>query len=522
MTVPASADEADRHGGPAVSLRGITKRFGSTTVLHGVDFDLRRGEVHALCGANGSGKSTLMKIIYGVHRPTAGTVAVAGQQVDLRSPAEALQRGIAAVPQELPLVPTLSVAENIFFGCLPRRSGVVRWRQLRAQAGRALAEIDMDKHIDLNQMVGSLPLADRQLVSIARALAQGAEVVIFDEPTSSLESSSARQLFDVIHRLRDEGRAIAFISQRLDDIMAVANRVSVLRDGVMVGLLPVAKASTDTIAELMAGRAAVPISPGPIRADRTPVLNVTELGGSGRLSRLSVTVGSGEIVGIAGLPGSGAEEVLPMLFGRRPVARGRVELHGRPVTGLAPHRLVVAGMAYVSGDRASEGLVLGQTVELNLTMAVNGRARPVPLHQFRQRREAVDVIERLRITPPNPQAIVGTLSGGNQQKVVVGRWLLAGARLWLLDDPTRGVDVHARADIHSLIRQQVAKGGGAIMTSSDMAELLQVCDRVLVIARGTVIAELDPAQTSEHEVLALAGGARPTDPSNGIHHHGAA
>lgn len=488
-------------------LSGVVKRFGGNPVLRGVDFSLHRGEVHALAGANGSGKSTLMKIVYGAHRPTAGTMTVAGQPVRLRSPAEALRMGIAAVPQELPLVPSLSVAENVLFGDLPRRHGVVRWSQLHERAAAALAEVGAAGRIDPRQPVGRLELAAQQLVSIARALAQGAGIVVFDEPTSSLDAAATHTLFEVICRLRDEGRAIAFISQRLDDIAAVATRVSVLRDGILVGELSAQATSPAAVAELMAGHSSVAtVKRRAPRASRS-VLDIRDLAAGGRLHHLSLSVAVGEVVGVAGLPGSGAEDLLPALFGRRRVRAGEVAVDGTVLTGAPTSVLVRNSIAYVSGDRKSEGLVAAQTVAFNLTLALNSRARLMPLPRARQRRLVRQVIEALRIQPPDPGAHVGTLSGGNQQKVIVGRWLLTGARLWLLNDPTRGVDVHARADIHRLVRQQVAQGGGAIMTSSDIDELLQTCDRLLVVCRGSVVAELDPACTSEHQVLALSGGS---------------
>lgn len=496
-------------GPVVVELAGVTKEFRGNAVLHRVDFDLRAGEVHALVGANGSGKSTLMKIVYGVHRPSDGTMAVRGAAVRLRNPGHALRLGIAAVPQELPLVGAISVAENVFFGNLPRRRGVVNWRELRRRAAQVLVQVDTAQRIDPAQPVQTLDLAAQQLVSIARALGQGANILVFDEPTSSLDADAARHLFEVIHRLRTEGRAIAFISQRLDDIFAVAGRVSVLRDGAIVAELPIAEATTDGIAELMVGHApvAVPRRPNGSSSGAGCVLEVDRVAVGRRVRSLSLSVSSGEVLGLAGLPGSGPDELLPALFGRNKLASGSVKILGTDMTKWPPRRRVSSGVAYVSGDRRGEGLVRSQTVAFNLTLVLNHRARLSWLSHRRQRRRIDEVTTELRITPPSPDAVVATLSGGNQQKVVVGRWLLAGARFWILNDPTRGVDIHARSDIHRLIRQQVAAGGGALMTSSDIRELLEVCDRVVVMSRGAVVAELDPAHATEHQVLALAGGA---------------
>lgn len=519
---------------PAVSLVGVTKAFRANRVLDGVDFAVEPGEVHALAGANGSGKSTLMKIVYGAHRPTAGSVHVRGESVRLKSPRHALRLGIAAVPQELPLVGALSVAENVSFGDLPRRHGVVQWSAVRRRAVQALAQVDPEGRIDPDRPVGTLDLAAKQLVSIARALAQGAEILIFDEPTSSLDAGSAERLFAVIAALRTEGRAVAFISQRLDDIFAVADRVSVLRDGVMVAEIDVAEATPDGIAELMAGnalassaRSAGPSgTPGSDARDgsrsvpagkpdagaecsapvASSVLSCERLE-AGRVHDLTLTVSPGEVVGLAGLPGSGPDALLAALTGRIRIDGGRISLFGADATRWSLRRRVRAGLAYVTGDRRAQGLVLTQTVGFNLAMAANGGRGLVVVSHRRQRRAAAGIVARLGIRPGSLDAPVSTLSGGNQQKVVLGRWLLVESRLWVLDDPTRGVDVHARADIHRIVREQVAAGGGAVVASSDLRELLEVCDRLLVFWRGSVVAELDTATATEHEVLALAGGA---------------
>lgn len=496
-------------GPPAVALTGITKEFRGQEVLHGVDFELRPGEVHALAGSNGSGKSTLMKVIYGAHRPTSGAVAVRGRAVHFRNPSHALKMGIAAVPQELPMVAGLTVAENIYFGDLPRRFGVVRWRKLRERAAQVLAQVDPEGRIDPEDRVYRLDLGQQQLVSIARALAHGAGIVIFDEPTSSLDMASAERLFAVIRGLRDQGAAVGFISQRLDDILAVATRISVLRDGRMVGTMAREQATADTVAGLMVGDAGMAtVVQRQARREATPLLQVKDLATGPRVRGLSFNVAAGEVVGLAGLQGSGAEDVLPALLGRRAISAGTVDLGGANLAHSRLGRRIRSGFAYVSGDRRGEGLVRTQTVSFNLTLVLNGGFRLFPISHSRQARLVEQVIASMQIHPPDPAAPVANLSGGNQQKVLIGRWLLVDPRLWLLNDPTRGVDVHARAEIHGQLRQQLATtGGGALMTSSDTRELLEVCDRLLVMARGQIVAELDPSQATEHQVLALAGSA---------------
>jgi len=495
---------------PVLEARGILRRFGRVMVLRGVDFAVRSGEVHALAGANGSGKSTLVRILSGALRPSGGMVLVEGSPVRLRSPVDGLRLGIATVPQELPLVPSLSVAENLFLGALPRRHGLVTWGGLRRQAAEALVPVDPEGQITPDRPVGELDLANRQLVVIARALAQGARVLLFDEPTSALPGQAADRLFGLIRRLRAEGRAVVLVSQRLDDITAVADRVSVLRDGSVVAELPGSEVHAAALAELMAGH---PVQPQK-KATRTrgagELVEVRELRTYGRLAPLSLSVRPGEVLGVAGLPGSGVEELLPALAGRHKVAGGQVWAWGREIGSLGVEARARLGIAYISGDRGSEGIVPGASVADNLTLAVTNRASLRPLRRAALGERVRQVLHGLDVQPNDPDALAGNLSGGNQQKLVVGRWLLAGARLWLLADPTRGVDVHARADIHRLIRAQVAADGAAIMTSSELAELLEVCDRILAIHRGLVIAEVDPATTSEHNLLALVGGAQPT------------
>lgn len=493
-----------------LEARGLLRRFGRVTVLRGVDFAVRAGEVHALAGANGSGKSTLLRILSGALRPSAGTVLVEGSPVRLRSPVDGLRLGIATVPQELPLVPSLSVAENLFLGALPRRHGLVTWGALRQRAARALAPVDPEGRISPDRPVGELDLADRQLVAIARALAQGARVLLFDEPTSALPGPAAEQLLGLIGRLRAEGRAVVLVSQRLDDITAVADRVSVLRDGSVVAELPGSNVPATTLAELMAGHPVQPQRAAPRSRGAGELLEVQELRTGGRLAPISLSVRPGELLGVAGLPGSGVEELLPALAGRRKIAGGHVRAWGRQLGPLGVEARARLGIAYVSGDRRREGIVPGATVADNLTLAVTSRASLRPLRRAQLGERVRRVLQELDVRPNDPDALAGTLSGGNQQKLVVGRWLLAGARLWLLADPTRGVDVHARADIHRLLRAQLTAGAAAIMTSSELAELLEVCDRILVIHRGRVIAEVDPATTSEHDLLALVGGAAPT------------
>ncbi|MGH9075474.1 MAG: sugar ABC transporter ATP-binding protein, partial [Acidimicrobiales bacterium] len=407
----------------AVELQGIVKHFGRTQALKGVDFCLREGEVHALVGANGSGKSTLMKVIYGAHRPTGGTMRLYGTPVHLRSPGQALRVGIAAVPQELPLVPSLSVAENIFFGSIPRRLGVVRWRAMRRGAAEVLAR--MDEAIDPLAPIGSLDLARQQLVSVARALARGASTLVFDEPTSSLGPDSTARLLGVIANLRSQGRAVAFISQRLDDIFAIADRVTVIRDGSVVHSGTREEMTADLVTRLMVGDDGAGEARRRDPGAGPAALRVEDLGAGGHYRGVSFSLHDGEVLGLVGLAGSGAEELVRSLYGLTGTSSGRVWLGERDVTSWPSRRRARAGMAYISGDRQHEGLVRGQTVAFNLTLALNRRASLALVPDRRQADMVQDVIRRLGLRPPDPGALVDSLSGGNQQRVLIGRWLLA-------------------------------------------------------------------------------------------------
>jgi ribose transport system ATP-binding protein len=492
-----------------VSLRGIDKDFGTHRVLQAVDFDLRGGEVHALAGSNGSGKSTLMKVIYGAHRPTRGSLHIRGRPTQFPSPAYALRAGIAAVPQELPLVPHLSVAENIFFGALPSHRGLVSWKALQRRAADVLGRVDPHGRISPSIEVACLDLASQQLVSIARALAHDADVIVFDEPTSALDTRDAARLFEVIEYLRTHGRAIAFISQRLDDITEIADRVSVMRDGKIVAELPAKSTTPRQLATLIVGHDLAVTHTRPHAGEGPTVLELAGLT-TPRIRSLDLQVRAGEIAGVFGLPGSGAEDILPAVLGRVPKVAGSIRVHAHDVTGHSLRRRIRRGIAYVSGDRTKDGLVRSQSVEFNLSMCNNGSIALTPLRQRRTQRRVEAVIDDLQIHPADPKALVATLSGGNQQKVVVGRWLLVEPTVWLLSDPTRGVDVHSRAEIHGLIRHQVISNGScAVMTSSDVRELLDACDRVLVISRGVAIANVDAASANEKELVALASGASP-------------
>jgi len=464
-----------------------------------------RGEVHALLGENGSGKSTLMKIAYGELQPSSGRVLVDGAPQLFTSPHDALRAGIAAVPQEVPVVPSLSVVENILLGHLPLKRGRIDWRGARRRAIRTLellgSEIEPDASVD------RLRPSERQVVAIARALAVDAQTLIFDEPTSSLSAEQDANLFRIIRELRRRGAAIVFISQRLQDVSEVADRVTVLRDGLVAGTLDAAEADHDRITELMIGRSLTDYFHKSERRPGGPVLEVEHLTRPGAFEDISFRVSAGEVVGLAGLVGCGRVELLRSIYGADPRPEGRILIGGREHRPHSPASSVRIGLGMVTGDRKNDGLVLSRSVHENLSLVHNRRLSLTPLRHRAQRRMTRRLIDALRIQTPHMDTVVERLSGGNQQKVVLARWLDAKMKVLLLDDPTRGVDVGAKAEIYRIIGELAEQGVGIVVSSSENPELLGICDRILVMLRGKLVAELDSRRTTEKEVVAYATGA---------------
>jgi ABC-type sugar transport system ATPase subunit len=491
---------------PLLELRNIHKRFGNTHALRGVSFDVRPGEAHALLGENGSGKSTLMKVAYGELEPSEGEVHLNGERVKFANPLHAARAGVTMVAQEVPVVGTITVGENIALGRLPWRRGAIDWRRVHRHAAEVLDELESP--IDPRRLVGSLSPDDRQIVAIARALAVDARVVIFDEPTSSLTSERVDSLFRIIDRMKARGIAIAFISQRLQDIEPVADRVTVIRDGQAVDTVPIEQADETTITRMMVGRSLtdyfhreVLTVSGPTPGVQ-PALRVTDLEVPNVVHGVNLDVQPGEIVGLAGLVGSGRVELIRAIFGAQ-ASSGVVEIDGRPFRKRNPRSAIGVGLAMLTSDRKTEGLVLSRSILDNLTMVANNRLSAKPVRAKAQRALAERVIREVQIRPPNPNVLVSTLSGGNQQKVALGRWLARPPKVFLLDEPTRGVDVGAKSEIYRVIRQLAANGTAVVVSSSENVELLGICDRILMMFRGRVVAaelctELDEWKVAEH------------------------
>jgi ribose transport system ATP-binding protein len=476
-----------------LSMHGVTKRFGAVTALQGVDFTLEAGEVHALVGENGAGKSTLMKILAGVQPPDDGHMRLAGDDVRFSSVQEAQARGVVMVYQELALVPTLSVAENLFLGRLPR---FVDYGALRARARTLLAQVDLQLDPDIE--VARLSIGERQLVEIARALAREGRVLILDEPTAALASTETDRLFEIITRVKAAGVSVVYISHRLEEVFRIADRVTVLRDGALVGTRAVAETTAEQVIEMMVGSAVHRYErPARVRERVVGTFEVTDRD----LRPVRITLHAGEIVGLAGVIGSGRERVLPSAFGLRGSARWN------DAAIRSPRDAIKAGIVLVPSDRKAQGLVVGLSVEANLSLATLGRLQRLGfMRAGAVRAQSRHWIERLSLRPPDPDKVVWELSGGNQQKVVIAKALATEPEVLLLDEPTRGVDVGARAELYDVIDDLSSRGLALLLSSSDTEELLGLSDRILVFREGRVTAELQPPYTYE-EVVAHVTGA---------------
>ncbi|WP_067825723.1 sugar ABC transporter ATP-binding protein [Actinomadura kijaniata] len=483
-------------------VRGLRKAFPGVVALDGVDFDLRPGEVHVLLGENGAGKSTLIKTLSGAHRPDAGTIEVDGEVTEIRSAQDAARLGIATIYQEFNLVPELTVAENLFLGRPPRRFGLVDRGAMREAARGLLERVGVD--VDPGARMGDLGIARAQMVEIAKALGLDARVLIMDEPTAVLTTGEVDRLFEIVTALRDQGVAVVFITHHLEEIPRVGDRVTVLRDGRSVGRVP-ADTPEPELVRLMVGRSIEQQYPRERPGAGEPLLRVRGLRRAGVFEDVSFEVRAGEVVGLAGLVGAGRTEVARAVFGADPYDGGEVEVDGAPLRGGDVHAAMEAGLGLVPEDRKGQGLVLDADVAENLGLVTLNRAvRGGFVDRAGQRRRAAAMAGDLKVRMSGLHQPVRTLSGGNQQKVVIGKWLMADARVLILDEPTRGVDVGAKVEIYRLINSLTAAGHAVLMISSDLPEVLGMSDRVLVMARGRLAGELPAGEATQDAVMALA------------------
>jgi ribose transport system ATP-binding protein len=498
-------------------MRGMMRRFGSTQALAGVDLEVRAGEVHALLGENGAGKSTLMKVLSGAERADAGTMLLDGQTYLPASPADARRKGVAMIYQELTLAPDLSVEANVLLGLEPSRWGFLQRREGRRRVAQALAALGHPE-IDPAGPVAGLSPAGQQVVEIARALLLDVRVLVLDEPTSSLTQEDARRLFALVAGLRDRGVSVIYISHFLEEVQAVADRFTVLRDGQSVGGGSATDFSLGKVIEMMVGRRLDQQLPRISHTIGEPVLRVAGLAGETLPAHASLTLHRGEILGIAGLVGAGRTELLRAVFGLAPVRRGEVTvLTNRPVVAQSatPHARIAQGLGMLSEDRKAEGLALIQSIADNVTWSqLRPYSRAGWLNLKARHRAVLDWLRRLRVRCSGPDQTVGELSGGNQQKVALGRLLHQQADILLLDEPTRGVDVGSKAEIYRLIGEQAAAGKAVLFVSSYLPELLGVCDRLAVMSRGRLGPARPVEEWTEDAVLAAAlGGSGEGNPS---------
>jgi len=489
-------------------MRGIAKSFGPAEVLSGVDFDLRAGEVHVLAGENGAGKSTLMKILAGVHTDYRGEITLRGERVRFSSPHEARERGIAVIYQELSLVGPLNVAENIFLG---RERGPLVRRTGEALAAKRLLR-EMDIPVPPSAIVEELSLPIRQLIEITRALAQDAGILVMDEPTSSLTETEVETLFRAVKAATARGCGVIYISHKLEEIYRIADRITVLRDGSRVCTAPAAELPREELIRRMVGREIGAQLPWRAAAPGRELLTVKNLsrpargtGNSSPLREISFTLHEGEVVGLAGLQGCGNSEVLQAVFGALEGVSGEILVQGTPAGPLSPARAIDRRVALQTNDRKATGLVMEMSVSANTTLAALRRFSPGGwLMHAREREAARDQGRALRLKAASPDQEVGSLSGGNQQKVVFAKWLLTDPRVLLLDDPTRGIDIGSKFEVYELIAALKERGCGIVMVSSELPELLGLSDRILVLREGAVVRELARQEFSQEEILRAA------------------
>ncbi len=498
-------------GVPILEVRSISKRFGGVRALDGVNFSVMPNEIHALLGENGAGKSTLMKIISGAYQKDAGEILINGRPVEIAKPLDAMKLGIAIIYQDLNLIPDLTVAENIFFGRLPHRGFLhtIDVGRIRQAAGELLREINAD--IDPAAVVRDLTVADRQLVAIARALSFRPRLLIMDEPTASLSEHEVKVLFDVMRKLKSENAGVVFISHHLDEVFEIADRVTVLRDGQYVGTTPITEVNRGTLVSMMVGRRVDTLYPKVHEPDPESdvVLEVDGLSLGNRLHNISFKLRRGEILGISGLVGAGRSELLQCIFGAIPFTKGSIRLEGREVRFSSPNEAVEHGLALVPEDRGEQGLHLDMSVRENITLPHLKRFfQRLRMNRSAEREVSNSLIERLAIKTPDSEQLVAFLSGGNQQKVAIAKWLVSEPKVLILDEPTKGVDVGAKSEIHRLMSELAAKGVGIIMVSSDLPEVLGMSDRVLVMSDGAITAEFTRAEATPDKIMmaATSGG----------------
>lgn len=492
---------------PLLRMEGITKSFAGIPALSGVNLTLERGEVHALVGENGAGKSTLIKIMTGAYTRDGGKMLLEGTPVTFRSPEEAQEMGVVAVYQEVNLLAFRTVAENIYLGREPRRFGLIDWKRMYAEAATLLKRLGLE--INPRATLGSLNIALRQMIAIARGVSFGAKVVVLDEPTSSLTEREVSILYGVIRRLKAEGTAVVYISHRFDELYAVCDRVTVLRDGKFVATRPLAGLEKLDLVCLMLGKQREELRQGTtafeqhdVERDATPLLHAENLTRGRKLNRVTVDTARGEIVGVAGLLGSGRTETARAIFGADSIEAGEVYLEGKALKLRTPRDAIKAGLAFLSEDRKAEGIIPELSVRENLTLAALPALTKLGVVSRARQQEIVDrFMKRLGIKAASADQKIRELSGGNQQKVLLARWLCKNPKLLILDEPTRGIDIGAKGEIQELVNELARSGLGVLMISSELEELVEGSSRVIVMRDGQRVGELRGKEISQDAII---------------------
>lgn len=489
---------------PLLRMEHISKSFPGVQALNDVDFEVYPGEILGFLGENGAGKSTLIKILSGIHSKDHGAIWFNGQAINPHTPHEAQNLGISTIHQELALIPYLSVAENIFLNNEPRRAlGWVDFRRMNQQAEELLH--DLGAEIRGKQLIRELNVAAQQMVEIAKAVSHKAGLILMDEPTSALSSREVEALFALMRRLKDKGVAVVFVSHRLDEVRQIVDRVVIMRDGRRVGALSIAEATEEKIIRMMVGRD-VGLFPKEAAEIREPVLEVRHLSGQNGVRNVNLMVRKGEIVGLAGLIGAGRTELVRLICGVDSLSQGEVLIEGKPVRIKSPADAVGFGIGWVPEDRKLHGLILGMDVQENTTMAIMQRISNLlgAVRQQEAKKIAGHYVEALSIATPGLNQTVRNLSGGNQQKVVLAKWLSTKPKLLIMDEPTRGIDVGAKAEVHALMSRLAQQGLGILMISSELPEIMGMSDRVIVMCQGRITGEFERSKLDQEEIMMCA------------------
>lgn len=485
-------------------VEGVRKAFGQVVALKNAQFSLKRGSIHALCGGNGAGKSTFLSILMGFIRPDAGEIYVKGKRCEFHQPIEALHAGIAIVQQELSSIPDLTVAENIWLGREPRRFGFVDFKQLNRQTAELLTDLHFD--ISPSEKMRNLSVAEQQLVEIAKALSHAdADIIIMDEPTSAIGEEDAQKIFDVITRLTEKGKGIIYVSHRLSEIFQIADTFTIFRDGTFITDGPLADITREKLIELIIGREIKDEFAKFNEPTDETIMEVRDLSRDDQVQDISLTLKKGEILGIYGLVGSGRSEFLDLIFGIEHADKGTIKIGDRFLDKHSPKDSINAGIAYVTEDRKDTGLMLGRSINENINIASFGAISTGGfIHDRKERARADDMITLFNVKTPDADQLVGNLSGGNQQKVVLGRWALIEPDVMLLDEPTRGVDVGAKKEIYKFMSEFALQDKGIVMVSSELSEIIGMSDRIIVFRDGRIAGELTAATATQTDLMKLA------------------